>query len=105
MVTYPKRIMIFLIVVFLLLFGCGVQRQAIPSYQYFIVDSVYGNNVYTFIIKDPDPRVEYLFPTGATEYPINYDHYVRIYYKQDSMDWIKNDTLILVKKSPIRKDE
>ena len=92
------RKILLLILAIISLIGCSANKKAIPSYQYFIVDSVYNGGVYSFVIKDPDPRVEYIFPTGITDYPREYDHYIKIYYKQDSVDWAKNDTLVLVKK-------
>lgn len=101
METYRKILLIVLLFIFV--FGCSTNKQIIPSYQYFIVDSAYNGGVYSFTIKDPNPRVEYIFPMGITDYPSEYDHYIRIYYKQDSVDWVKNDTLILVKKSPKQK--
>jgi len=94
------RKVLLIILVFILVFGCSTNKKVISSYQYFIVDSVYQNNVYSFTIKDANPNIEYVFPTGGTIYPTQYDHYVRIYYRQDSVQWAKNDTLVLVKKSP-----
>lgn len=96
METYRKILLLILAVI--LLIGCSANKQVIPSYQYFIVDSVYDGGVYSFIIKDPDPQVEYVFPTGITDYPREYDHYIKLYYKNDTAQWAKNDTLILIKK-------
>lgn len=63
METYRKILLLILAVI--LLIGCSTNKQVIPSYQYFIVDSVYNGGVYSFTIKDPDPQVEFVFPTGG----------------------------------------
>lgn len=92
------RKILLLILAIILLIGCSTSKKPIPSYQYFIVDSVHNGGVYSFVIEDPNPRIEFVFPTGLSDYPQDFVHYVKLYYKNDTAQWAKNDTLILVKK-------